>query len=259
MSEQSKFDRLLEKYPHGHQAFFNRPHLTRRRFFQMTGAGVSGAFLARRLADAADGTSAGVVTKNTAKNVIFILLAGAPSQTDTFDFKSVNVAPNSFAPATTNGVLWPMGLLPKLGGQLSDFAIVRSMRAHALAHALSQTWTQIGRNPLGALGSVAPNIGSVVAIEKDKERLPTQAFPTFVALNSNGAAGAGYLKAKYARSARGYGTRPLSAAFRILRRRRGKGRTDHRVDECHGLGCCRLRLVAPALCVHGRCGGKRPR
>jgi hypothetical protein len=71
------------------------------------------------------------------------------------------------------------------------------MRAHALAHALSQTWTQIGRNPLGALGNVAPNIGSVVAIEKDKERLPTQAFPTFVALNSNGAAGAGYLKARY--------------------------------------------------------------
>ena len=36
-----------------------------------------------------------------------------------------------------------------------------------------------------------------MAIEKDQERLPTQAFPTFVALNSNGAAGSGYLKAKY--------------------------------------------------------------
>ena len=163
----------------------------------MAGTGVSGAFLAQRLAGSADGSGAGVATKNTAKNAIFILLAGAPSQTDTFDFKSGNGAPKSFAPDTMNGVLWPMGLLPKLGGQLSDFAIVRSMRAHALAHALSQTWTQIGRNPLGALGNIAPNIGSVVAIEKDQERLPTQAFPTFVALNSNGAAGSGYLKAKY--------------------------------------------------------------
>ena len=50
MSEQNKFDRRLEKYPHGHHAFFNRPHLTRRQFFQVAGTGVSGAFLAQRLA-----------------------------------------------------------------------------------------------------------------------------------------------------------------------------------------------------------------
>ena len=58
------------------------------------------------------------------------------------------------------------------------------MRAHALVHSLAQTWTQIGRNPAAALGNIAPNIGSVVAIEKDKERTPGQVFPTFLALNS---------------------------------------------------------------------------
>ena len=72
---------------------------------------------------------------------------------------------------------------------LPSIAIVRSMRAWALVHSLAQTWTQIGRNPAAALGSIAPNIGSIVAIEKDPERLPSQIFPTFLALNSGGAAG----------------------------------------------------------------------
>ena len=66
-------------------------------------------------------------------------------------------------PATINGVLWPTGILPKLGQLTGDFAIVRSMRAHAVVHSLSQTWMQIGRNPTAALGNIAPNIGSVVA------------------------------------------------------------------------------------------------
>jgi uncharacterized protein (DUF1501 family) len=78
-----------------------------------------------------------------------------------------------------------------------DFALVRSMRAHAVVHSLSQTWMQIGRNPTAALGNIAPNIGSIVAIEKEKERKLGQIFPTFLALNSNGAVGPGYLPASY--------------------------------------------------------------
>ena len=77
-------------------------------------------------------------------------------------------------------------------------AIVRSVRAWALVHSLSQTWVQIGRNPAAALGNIAPNIGSVVAIEKDQERLAGQVFPTFLALNATNQAGPGYFSAKYA-------------------------------------------------------------
>ena len=106
--------------------------------------------------------------------------------------------PTSFNPKTVNGVLWPTGLLPNLGNMLGDFAIVRSMQAHALVHSLAQTWTQIGRNPAAALGNIAPNIGSVVAIEKDSERKPGQVFPTFLALNSDGGVGQGYFPAIYA-------------------------------------------------------------
>jgi len=197
--EQEKVNQYFQKYGWDHKTFFNRPHWTRRRFFQILGAGVSGAFLAERYAKADDVTTSTAVTKNTARNVIFILMAGAPSHTDTFDLKVVNgVTPASFMPQSNNGIMWPTGLMPKLGNMMGDFAIIRAMRAHGLVHSLGQTWTQIGRNPAAALGNIAPNIGSVVAIEKDKERSVGQIFPAFLALNSANAVGSGYLPAVYA-------------------------------------------------------------
>jgi len=88
------------------------------------------------------------------------------------------------------------------------------MRSHALVHSLAQTWTQIGRNPAAALGSIAPNVGSVVAIEKDKERKAGQIFPPFLALNSNGAVGGGYFPATY-------------APFKVTAAAGGLGNTTH--------------------------------
>lgn len=199
--EQDQFNKFFNKYGWSHKTFFNRPHWTRRRFFQVLGAGVTASYLTERYAKAQTQTptSTPVQMKNTATNCIFILLAGAPSHTDTFDLKVVpGTTPTSFNPETVNGVLWPTGLLPNLGNALSNFAIVRSMQSHALVHSLAQTWTQIGRNPAAALGNIAPNIGSVVAIEKDSDRKPGQVFPTFVALNSDGGIGQGYFPAIYA-------------------------------------------------------------
>ncbi|HYA16471.1 MAG TPA: DUF1501 domain-containing protein, partial [Bryobacteraceae bacterium] len=199
MNEQEKFDRLFARYPHPVKSFYARPHITRRRFFNIAGAGVTASYLASKLPATSVVTSTPVQTINTAKNVIFILLAGAPSHTDTFDLKVLNgTTPTSFAPETVNGILWPTGLMPKLGAMTNQFAIVRSMQAWALVHSLAQTWTQIGRNPAGVLGNVSPNIGSVVAIEKEPERTVGQVFPTFLALNSDGAAGPGYFPAEYA-------------------------------------------------------------
>lgn len=198
-SDQEKFNRFVERHPHPHLTFFHRPHFTRRKFFEVLGAGITGSYLCGRAAEAETSTQPGVATQSTARNVIFILLAGAPSHIDTFDFKPVNgVTPANFNPTTVNGLAWPMGLLPKLGAQLPDIALVRSMHAWALVHSLAQHWTQIGRNPAAALGDIAPNIGSVVAIEKERERMPGQVFPTFLALNSASAVGPGYFPAAYA-------------------------------------------------------------
>jgi hypothetical protein len=197
--EQEKINRWFRKNPWTVPPFHHRPHWTRRHFFELVGAGVTGAFLNQRYAKAADISTAGATPKGTAKNVIFILLAGAPSHTDTFDLKVINgVTPTSFNPATVNGIFFPTGLMPKLANLTGDFAIARSVQAHAVVHSACQTWVQIGRNPLAALGNIAPNIGSIVAIEKDGQRRPSDIFPTFLALNSNGAVNQGYLSAKYA-------------------------------------------------------------
>jgi len=200
MCECERVQQFLKKHPHHHKTFFARPDVSRRRFFEILGAGVTGSYLLPRLGAAQTGTStAGVTTQNTAKNVIFILLTGAISHTDTFDLKVVNgVTPANFQPTMVNGINWPMGLLPKTGGLLSNLALVRSMQAHALVHTLAQHWTQIGRNPAAALGNIAPNIGSVVAIEKDGERTPGQVFPAFLALNSAACVGNGYFSANFA-------------------------------------------------------------
>src|SRR5208283_247597 len=99
--------RHWKKYPYQGKTFFNRPHWTRRGFMQLAG-GVTASFLAQRYAKAAVTTNSGMQTKNTAKNVVFILLAGAPSHTDTFDLKVVpGVTPTTFNPTTVNGVMWP--------------------------------------------------------------------------------------------------------------------------------------------------------
>jgi len=199
MNEQDRFRRLVARYPHDHTPFFHRPHASRRQFFQLLSAGITGSMLLRpRTASGAEISSSPVTTQNKAKNVIFILLTGAPSHTDTFDFKRSPDTPASITSDTIGGIVWPTSLLPKMATQLPNFAIVRSVRAWALVHSLSQTWVQIGRNPAAALGDIAPNIGSVVAIEKDPERGPNQVFPTFLALNANSQAGPGYLSAKYA-------------------------------------------------------------
>lgn len=199
MKGQGDFDKFAQRFGRRRGNFFERPHLTRREFFQIAGAGITGSFLAGRLGAQEVVAQHDVQTLNRAKNVILILLAGAPSHVDTFDLKIFpGTTPDTVKPETINGLLWPTGILPKLAECLPDLAIVRSVTAWNLQHTLGQTWVQIGRNPVGVLGDVAPNIGSIISVEKADERRPGQAFPTFLALNSAGAIGSGYLPASHA-------------------------------------------------------------
>ena len=230
--EKKEFEAYIRKYPHPHRTFFDRPHFTRRHFFEVVGAGITGATLVGRAPAAEVTPQASVTTLNKAKNVIFILLTGAPSHTDTFDLKMVpGITPTDFNPATISGLQWPTGLLPKLADKIPDMAIVRSMRAWALVHNLAQTWTQIGRNPAAALGDIAPNIGSIVSIEKESERTPSQAFPTFLALNSPQGVGPGYLPSTYAP----FKTQPSTAGLANTTNPDGAVRLDDRWSLLHSL------------------------
>jgi hypothetical protein len=181
-----------------------RQIIDRRVFFKIAATGVAGYFVSPLDLSAQNP----IVTMdpnapvlNTAKNAIFILLQGAPSQTDTFDLKVGSWTPADFTPTTINGIDWPSGLLTTLADQLSQnrFSIIRSLQTTALVHALVQDWTQIARSPTSATGKIAPNMGSVVALEFARQRTAGQKLPGFLSLNGGGAlAGQGYFSGQYA-------------------------------------------------------------
>lgn len=213
---------LARKYPNRFRSFAARPDLSRRAFFQAAGAGLTGSFLLPRLGAAAPIVNSGMQTQGSAKNIIFIHLIGAMSHVDTLDLKVTNgVTPASFNPTMINGVNWPVGLLPKIGGHLGDVALIRSMSSHALVHSLAQTWTQIGRSPAQALGDIAPNMGSIISNLREKDRKPGQVFPGFVALNAGNAVTQGYLKASYAP----FQVTPRAGAASVTNTTNGNGQT----------------------------------
>jgi uncharacterized protein (DUF1501 family) len=178
------------------------PIIDRRIFFKIAATGVAGYFVSpmETFAQTVTTWNPQAPILNTAKNVIFILLPGAPSQSDTFDLRVGSWTPKDFVPTTINGIDWPAGLLPNLATQWSvgRFSIIRSCQSTALVHSLLQNWAQIARNPTGATGKIAPNMGSVVALEMEKQRAANQKLPGFLSLNGGGSlAGAGYFPSKY--------------------------------------------------------------
>src|SRR6476660_6118839 len=152
----------------------NEQVINRRIFFEIAGAGVAGYFLSPMDlgAQIAPTTTQPAILLNTARNVLFVLLPGAPSHTDMFDLKVGPWTPAAFTPTTLNGVDFPAGLLPTLTSQFDKIALLRSCQSNALVHSLLQTWNQIARNPASSSAGIAPNIGSVVAMEADATRRP---------------------------------------------------------------------------------------
>src|SRR3989442_14013042 len=137
------------------------PIIDRRVFFKIAGAGVAGYFASPMMAFGQQGTVTAdpqATILSTAKNCIFILLPGAPSQIDTFDLHVGPWTPQNFAPTTINGADWPSGLLPNLASQFNfgRLSIIRSCQSTPLVHSLLQNWTQIARNPTSATGKIAP-------------------------------------------------------------------------------------------------------
>src|SRR5215831_12259842 len=176
--------------------------IDRRIFFKIAATGVAGYFVSplQTMAQTVT-TTPGATIFSTAKNCIFVLMAGGPSHMDTLDLRVGSWTPADFAPTTINGIDFPNGLLPNLGAQLNlnRFSIIRSCQSLALVHSLLQNWNKIARNPANATGKIAPNIGSVVALEMEPQRKTGQKLPGFLSLNGGGSlAGAGYFSGKYA-------------------------------------------------------------
>ncbi|MBI3473807.1 MAG: DUF1501 domain-containing protein, partial [Candidatus Solibacter usitatus] len=124
-----------------------------------------------------------------------------PSHVDTFDLKEGPWLPARFNPTSYgDGVRFPQGLMPKVAAELGNGTIgfVRSVRAWAGVHGLSQQWVQIGRNPTSPSARISPHIGSVVSLELSPPRGQDVALPAFMAINAGQIPGEGYLPAQYA-------------------------------------------------------------
>jgi hypothetical protein len=182
--------------PHANNPLWDGPGFSRRQFFRVAGSGITGFYFSRMTRPLEVMAAGKVTTKGTARSAVFIFCNGAPSHTDTFDLKEGAWLPSVFAPASYGDIRFPQGLMPVLATQLDKLAIVRSVQSWAAVHGLAQTWAQIARNPTAALGKIAPNIGAVVAIEKER---PGAKLPGFIALNpANNIVGPGYLQSRYA-------------------------------------------------------------
>lgn len=174
--------------------FWIRPQLSRRLFFRHIASAIGGYFLPARPLETIARAAASPI--GTAKNVIFVLMAGGPSHSDTFDLKEGEWTPSFLAPTSYGDVRWPQGIMPKLGDQLESIALLRSVKSWAAVHELSRTWIQIGRNPISGLAKIAPHIGSVVSLELGSGR--EAILPAFVSLNIGNGPDQGYFTPDHA-------------------------------------------------------------
>jgi hypothetical protein len=202
--------------------FWTRPQLSRRMLFRHAASAVGGYFLlpGRPSATVA---RASVSPRGTAKNVVFVLLAGGPSHVDTFDLKEGPWTPEFTAPESYGDVRWPRGLMPTIAEHMDSIALVRSMRSWAAVHQLSQAWIQIGRNPASGLAKIAPHIGSVVSLELGKPK--DQMLPTFISLNVDTGPGPGYLAPEHSAF---YISGPAGNGLGNSTHRDGRGAFDRR-------------------------------
>ncbi len=170
--------------------FWRRPPVNRRVLFNHAAAAVGGYFLLPELGW--ERRAQAQTTPPPAKNVVFVMMRGGPSQIDTFDLKQGPWTPANLDVQTFNGLKWPRGLMPRLAGQLDDIVLVRSVKAWAAVHGLAQIWMQIGRNPASGSARIAPHIGSVVSYELGSQAKDA-VLPAFISLNALSGIGNGFL------------------------------------------------------------------
>ncbi len=200
----------------------HRKMLTRRHLFRDCGLGLGtmalAGLLGERTASARAGSLAGVDAlapktphfPGKAKRVIFLFMAGAPSQLDLFDSKPLlqkyngKPAPAEFLKGQNFAFIKPDAalfaspfrfekkgqsgaeiseVLPHLGGVVDDIAIVRSMTTDAFNHAPGQIFLQTGSQQFGR-----PSLGAWVTYGLGSE---SRDMPAFIVLSSGGGTSGG--------------------------------------------------------------------
>ncbi len=140
--------------------------------------------------------------RGTARNCIFIELAGAISQPDCWDYREQYRQPADLDVVKAGSDLYLSRMLfPNLIRHADKVAIVRSLRAPELVHFNGQYHTQTGRPLNPALAKEIPAYGSVIAYELESQRRESDTFPTYMttylAGGFAGSIGAGFLPARF--------------------------------------------------------------
>ena len=182
--------------------------LARRTFLQDCGVGIGRLGLASLLTPAAFASEAAVVEKPKAKRVIFLFMAGAPSQLDLFDYKPAlaKLEGQPLPPSVIQGqryafiqpdaaVLGPRfpfqrvgesgteiaSVLPHFARIVDKVALVRSMHTDKFNHAPAQLFVNTGSGIPGR-----PSMGAWLSYGLGSE---ADDLPAFVVLGSGGLSG----------------------------------------------------------------------
>lgn len=157
--------------------------ITRRDMFRV-GATSVGAYTFSPLLQTQARAAQPTKPRNSARFVIWVMLDGGASHLDTWDLKQGPWTPPDFDVRELQpGLKWPMGLFPQLAKQLPRAALVRSLEAWDSVHGRAQYYVQSAHSLNPALHKEIPSVGSVVAMEWQQRRRPTDSLPSYVALN----------------------------------------------------------------------------
>lgn len=159
-------------------------YITRRQAFRAGATSVAAYSFSPLLEAQAAKPAQSSKPRNSAKFVIWVMLDGGQSHLDTWDLKEDKWTPPDFnVKEVQPGVKWPMALYPKLAKQLDKVALVRSLEAWDSVHGRAQYYVQSAHSLNPSLHKEIPAVGSVVAMECQNRRKPSDCLPSYVALN----------------------------------------------------------------------------
>ncbi len=160
--------------------------VNRRTFLASCAGGLAANALARQRWRDAPRLKDGVETRGSARNLVFILLLGGPSQVDSFDLKPGPYTPDFFEAADLGGGLrWPGGIMPKLANLADRFSIVRGISAMEAVHRRAMYHLQTGHRLNAAMMREIPHFLSVMSYKMAGEKKAGDTLPTAMVMGAN--------------------------------------------------------------------------
>ncbi len=170
------------------------PEATRRRFLQLSAAGVGTAAASGWMGVLADRAAAATPTgKPKHKSCILLWMDGGPSHKDTFDLKPDSKGAGEFKPIKTSAPGVEISEhLAKLAAHMHEGVVVRGMNTPEGAHPRAKYHLHTGYRE-GQGGLVYPSLGALVAKEIGSA---AASMPNFVSIG-NRSYGSGFIGPKY--------------------------------------------------------------